>query len=75
MTVFDAFWYVDAMNFQEVNGTLMVLLPKTQDASAIKDYRPISLMHVIGKLFSKMLANHLATPLQEKVHTSQCAFI
>jgi hypothetical protein len=75
MTVFDAFWYVDAMNFQEVNGTLMVLLPKTQDASAIKDYRLISLMHVIGKLFSKMLANHLATPLQEKVHTSQCAFI
>jgi hypothetical protein len=75
MTVFGAFWYVDAMNFEEVNGALMVLLPKTPDASAIKDYRLISLMHVIGKLFSKVLANHLATPLREKVHTSQCAFI
>jgi hypothetical protein len=75
MAVFIAFWYMDAQNFQEVNGTLSVLLLKTLDASAIKDYRPISLVHVIGKLFSKVLANCLALRLGELVHASQSAFI
>jgi hypothetical protein len=40
MATFDAFWYVDARNFKEANGMLMVLLLKSLDAMAIKDYRP-----------------------------------
>jgi hypothetical protein len=69
----DAFWYMDARNFQEVKGALTVPLPKTPDAAVIKDYKPISLIHVIGKLFSKVLANHLATHLGEMVHSeSEC---
>jgi hypothetical protein len=75
MAAFDAFWYMDARNFQEVNGALMVLLPKTLNAVAIKDYIPISLIDVIGKLFSKVLANCLAARLGEMVHGSQSAFI
>jgi hypothetical protein len=70
-----AFGCMDVRNFQEVNGTLLVLLLKTPDASAIKDYRLISLIHVIGKLFSKVLANRLAPRLGELVHASQSAFI
>jgi hypothetical protein len=57
MAAFDAFWYIDTQNFHEVNGTLMVLLPKSLDTTAIKDYCPISLIHVIRKLISKVLAN------------------
>jgi hypothetical protein len=54
--------------FPCVNVALMVLLPKTAEASSIKDYRPISLIHIMGKLFSKVLANILAPKLAELVY-------
>jgi hypothetical protein len=75
MAAFDAFWYVNAHNFQEANDALMVLLSKSPDVMAIKDYRPIVLIHVIGKLVSKVLANRLAPRMGELVHASQSAFI
>jgi hypothetical protein len=53
----------------------MVLLPKSSQAMAIKDYRPIVLIHLIGKLISKVLSNRLATQLDKLVHKSQSAFI
>jgi hypothetical protein len=53
----------------------MVLLPKSSQAVAIKDYRPIVLIHLIGKLISKVLSNRLATQLDKLVHKSQSAFI
>jgi hypothetical protein len=48
----------------------MVLLPQTSEAAAINDYWPISLIHVLGKLFSKVLSNHLVSCLAELVHIS-----
>jgi hypothetical protein len=38
----------------------MTLLPKTLEAAMVKDFHPISLIHVIGKLVSKVLAMRLA---------------
>jgi hypothetical protein len=75
MATFDTFWYVDACNFQEANTMLMVLLSKSPNAVALKDYRLIFLIHTIGKLVSKVLANCLAPRLDELVHASQSAFI
>jgi hypothetical protein len=51
MSAFHTFWYLNVWNFQENNGVLLFLLPKTPDAAAIKDYQPISLIHIFGKLF------------------------
>jgi hypothetical protein len=48
----------------------MVLLPKTPDTLAIMDYKPISLIHIIGKFFTKVLANRFALRLGELVHAS-----
>jgi hypothetical protein len=53
----------------------MALLPKSVEASGIKDYQPIALIHTIGKLISKVLANRLALRLSGVVHQSQSAFI
>jgi hypothetical protein len=52
----------------------MVLLPKSSDACAMGDYRPMSLIHMVGKLFSKVLANRLVPKLDRVVHHSQGAF-
>jgi hypothetical protein len=45
----------------------MVLIHKTQTPARLKDYRPISLIHSLGKLFSKALALRLAPRMHELV--------
>jgi hypothetical protein len=75
MKALDAFWQHDMRNLHDVNGALMVLLPKSSDATNLKQFRPISLIHSVGKLISKLLANMLAPRLSELVHPSQSAFI
>jgi hypothetical protein len=75
MAAFDSLWHMDSRNFHDLNGALLVLIPKTAEASSIRDYRPISLIHLLGKLFSKVIANRLAPRLHELVHCSQSAFI
>jgi hypothetical protein len=62
-------------NLHDVNEALMTLLPKSLDVVEIKDYHPISLIHCIGKLISKVLANRLAPKLSEVVNQSQSVFI
>jgi hypothetical protein len=37
MSAFNAFWYLGTRYFQEINGTLLVLLSKKPDASMIKN--------------------------------------
>jgi hypothetical protein len=60
MMAFEAFWRLDMRNLHNVNEALMTLLPKNPDAAEIMDYRPISLIHSIGKLILKVLVNRLA---------------
>jgi hypothetical protein len=54
-----------------VNGST----PKSSEATSLKHYRSISLIHSVGKLISKLLENRLAPCLSELVHPSQSAFI
>lgn len=49
----------------------MVLLHKSNTPSGLRDYRPIGLMHSIGKLFAKRLAPRM----NELVKMNQTAFI
>jgi hypothetical protein len=53
----------------------MVLLPKTAEAATIKDFRPISVIHCLGKLVSKILVNRLAPRLPELMHRNQSVFV
>lgn len=46
---------LNSRSFHAVNDALLVLLPKSPEASAVKDYGSISLIRCIGKLFSKVL--------------------
>jgi hypothetical protein len=75
MRPFDALWWLDTRDLHSVNEPLMVLLPKALEAKAIKDYRPISLIHVMGKLVTKVLASRLSSRMGELIRPCQSAFI
>jgi hypothetical protein len=58
-----------------INGALEILLLKTHGAIPIKNFRPISLIHYLGKLFSKDLAFKLMPKMDDLVKPNQSAFI
>jgi hypothetical protein len=75
MSMFDAFWHMDSHCFHAINEALLTLLPKKAEAMSLNDYWPISLIHILSKLFSKVLPNRLALMLDSLVHHSQTAFV
>jgi hypothetical protein len=70
MLAFDAFWHLHIRKFHAINKAIMVLLSKSHNAKTIKEYRPISLIHVLGKLFLKVLVNWLVPRLEELIHVT-----
>lgn len=57
-----------------VNSTILALIPKKNEASHMKDYRPISCCNVIYKIISKLLANRMKNILPLFISLSQSAF-
>ena len=73
--VFHQLYNLDSRGLRRINSALIVLLPKKGDAASISDYRPISLIHSVVKLFTKILARRLAPKLDLMVDHCQSAFI
>ena len=57
------------------NATSVTLVPKIQNPSCIKDYRPISCCSVIYKCITKIMANRLKVYMPLLVSKNQSAFI
>ena len=62
-------------NLQWLNSANVVHLPKKEGAEGILDYRPISLIHAVGKIIEKVLAIRLASHMHSLVSHAQSAFI
>jgi hypothetical protein len=75
MTAISTIWSRKMMGFSALNTAYITLLPKKEVAEHPKDFRPISLVHSFAKLVTKILANRLASKLNEMVSPNQSAFI
>uniref|UniRef100_A0A0E0DT58 Reverse transcriptase domain-containing protein n=1 Tax=Oryza meridionalis TaxID=40149 RepID=A0A0E0DT58_9ORYZ len=66
---------MDGSSFGRINKAFITLLPKKQDATSMRDFRPINLLHSFAKLFTKLLSRRLAPHLNSLVASNQSAFI
>jgi hypothetical protein len=65
MAAVNAVWRSDFRNFRLLNSTFIILLPKKVDAEHVGEFRPISLVHSLAKLVTKILANRLSGHLDQ----------
>ena len=75
MAAMHSLFHLNDQSFELLNSVSIILLPKKADALKVSDFRPISLIHSIPKIFSKLLANRLAPHLNSLVSNCQSAFI
>lgn len=57
------------------NHTFITLIPKTDTATKVEHYRPISLCNVCYKILSKILDNRLKAHLDSLIYPTQSAFV
>jgi mannosylglycoprotein endo-beta-mannosidase len=75
MRVIHLFGNLHVENLHWLNSANVVLLPKKEGAEEVADFRPISLIHGIARIISKMLAIRLAPYMNDLVSNAQSAFI
>jgi hypothetical protein len=59
----------------DLNTTIIVLIPKCKNPVEMKQFQPISLCNVLYEICSKVLANHLRVFLDEIISEEQSAFV
>jgi hypothetical protein len=58
-----------------LNFGMIILLPKSREATCIQQYRPICLLNVSFKIFTKVAANRISRIAQKVISPSQTAFL
>jgi hypothetical protein len=58
-----------------LNFGIITLLPKKTEATMIQQYRPICLLNVSFKIFTKVLTNRINLVAQKVIRSSQTAFL
>ena len=74
LAVFEEFYHHSKFE-KSLNATFIALSPKKNDASNIRDFRPISLVGRLYKILSKVLANSLKQVLDQLISESQNSFV
>jgi len=61
--------------FFSLNFRIITLLPKCQEAIKIQQFRPIFLLNVSFKVFTKVATNRVNSLVQKVIQPSQTAFL
>ncbi|XP_039049729.1 uncharacterized protein LOC120190725 [Hibiscus syriacus] len=69
------FLFLNAKIHHAFNSTIIALVPKVPNPSAVKDYRPISCCSVINKIITKIIVRRLTDVLPEIITLNQTTFI
>ena len=65
----------DQLDIKRLNYGVITLVPKLKEANNIKQFRPICLLHVDYKCFTKVLTNRLVPIAKKVVGKQQTCFI
>nr|GEV70576.1 RNA-directed DNA polymerase, eukaryota, reverse transcriptase zinc-binding domain protein [Tanacetum cinerariifolium] len=57
------------------NSSFIALIPKTQDAKVVKDFRPISLIGSLYKIIANILVNRLSFVISDLISDVQSSFV
>ena len=67
--------FLEGKLLREVNCTSIAFIPKCDNASLCKDYRPISCCNIIYKCITKIIANRIKSALPLFIDPTQAAFV
>nr|CAD1826001.1 unnamed protein product [Ananas comosus var. bracteatus] len=75
--IFDVFssFYDGPLNLSDINKSWICPIPKKATVETARDLRPISLIHSVPKIISKVLATRLQLVMDKLVNPFQTAFI
>ncbi|WVZ52923.1 hypothetical protein U9M48_003922 [Paspalum notatum var. saurae] len=73
-TLFEEF-HVRTLNLHSLNFGTIIMLPKSSEAKQIQQYRPICLLNVSFKIFTKVATNRLTQISHRVIRPSQTAFL
>ncbi|PNX98271.1 RNA-directed DNA polymerase, partial [Trifolium pratense] len=67
--------FADPSGIRNINETLLVLIPKVDGPTSLKQFRPISLCNVIYKVVTKIIATRMKNIMPVLIGPQQCSFI
>jgi hypothetical protein len=74
LKMFQVFWE-DHLDIKRLNFGVITLVPKLKEVNSIKHYRPIRLLNVDYKCFTKVLTNRLVPVARKIINKNQTGFI
>jgi hypothetical protein len=61
-------FFDEKINLENINASLITLIPKSESPSSANDFRHISLLNSVLKILTKLLANRLQKVILKLVH-------